>query len=132
MIPSIDDVAKRFTSPDGMEVFVGRSASDNDVLTFEIAAQGDFWLHVSGESGSHVVVRNPENLESLPRATLRFGAALAARHSKAKNAGRVSVHVAKVKNVKKARGAPPGQVSLKSFRSVRVSPGESVRSTSKG
>ena len=115
-----------------MEVFVGRSASDNDVLTFKIAAQGDFWLHVSGESGSHVVVRNPENLESLPRATLRFVAALAARHSKAKNAGRVAVHVAKVKDVKKARGAPPGQVSLKSFRSVRVSPGESVQDTSKG
>ena len=126
MIPNIDDVAKRFTSPDGMEVFVGRSASDNDVLTFKIAAQGDFWLHVSGESGSHVVVRNPENLESLPRDTLRFVAALAARHSKAKNAGRVAVHVARVKDVKKTRGAPPGQVSLKRFRSVKVSPGEPV------
>lgn len=124
MKPSIDDVAKRFTSPDGMEVLVGRSASDNDLLTFKVAAQADFWLHVSGESGSHVVVRNPENLDSLPRDTLRFAAALAARHSKAKNAGRVNVHVARVKDVKKERGAPAGQVLLKRFRSVKASPSE--------
>jgi predicted ribosome quality control (RQC) complex YloA/Tae2 family protein len=122
--PDIDDVAKRFTSPDGMEVLVGRSAADNDVLTFKIGAQGDFWLHVVGESGSHVVVRNPENLDSLPRDTLRFAAALAARHSKAKNAGRVNVHVARVKDVKKERGAPPGQVTLKRYRAVKASPGE--------
>jgi predicted ribosome quality control (RQC) complex YloA/Tae2 family protein len=122
--PSIDEVAKRFTSPDGMEVLVGRSASDNDLLTFKVAAQTDFWLHVSGESGSHVVVRNPENLDSLPRETLRFAAALAARHSKAKKAGRVNVHVARVKDVKKERGAPAGQVLLKRFRSVKASPGE--------
>jgi predicted ribosome quality control (RQC) complex YloA/Tae2 family protein len=117
------DVARRFESPDGFEVLVGRTARDNDALTFHIASQRDFWLHVAGCPGSHVIVRNPEGLESLPRETLRFAAALAARHSKARDAGQVSVHVAQVKDVSKARGAPPGQVSLKRYRSVRVSAG---------
>ncbi|HEY7699928.1 MAG TPA: NFACT RNA binding domain-containing protein [Vicinamibacteria bacterium] len=121
MKPSEEDVARRFTSPEGMEVLVGRTARDNDVLTFQIASQRDFWLHVAGSPGSHVIVRNPEGLESLPRETLRYAAALAARHSKARDAGRVTVHVARVKDVTKPGGAPPGQVSLKRYRSVRAS-----------
>lgn len=118
---SADDVARRFTSPDGMEVLVGRSAADNDLLTFQVASQRDFWLHVAGTPGSHVVVKNPDGLDTLPRETLRFAARLAAVHSKAKGAGQVSVHLARVKDVKKSRGAPPGQVTLQRFRSVRVS-----------
>ena len=121
--PSEDDVARRFTSPDGMEVLVGRTARDNDALTFQFASQRDFWLHVAGCPGSHVIVRNPEWLSSLPRETLRFAAVLAARHSKARSAGQVSVHVAQVKDVTKPKGAPPGQVSLKRYRSVRASVG---------
>jgi predicted ribosome quality control (RQC) complex YloA/Tae2 family protein len=120
---SEDRVARRFVSPDGFEVLVGRTARDNDALTFHIASQRDFWLHVAGCSGSHVIVRNPEGLESLPRETLRFAAALAARHSKAREAGQVSVHVALVKDVSKPRGVPAGQVALKRYRSVRVSAG---------
>lgn len=119
--PAADEVARRFTSPDGMEVLVGKSASDNDVLTFRLASQRDFWLHAAGASGSHVVVLNPDGLENLPRETLRFAAALAARHSKAKSAGRSMVHVARVKDVGKEKGAPPGQVVLRRFRSVKVS-----------
>ena len=98
-----------FESPDGMVVLVGNSAADNDVLTFKVAAQKDFWMHVAGESGSHVVVRNPENLESLPRETLRYAASLAARYSKAQNAKKVTVHVARRKDVQKPRGMAAGR-----------------------
>src|SRR5215510_5435252 len=87
-------VARRFVSPDGLTVLVGRSVADNDLLTFELGSPRDVWLHVAAESGSHVVVRNPGGLERLPRDTLRFAASLAARYSKAKNASRVAVHVA--------------------------------------
>jgi predicted ribosome quality control (RQC) complex YloA/Tae2 family protein len=118
-----DQVARRFTSPDGMEVLVGRTARDNDVLTFQIASQRDFWLHVAGAPGSHVIVRNPEGLSSLPRETLRFAAELAARHSKARKGGQVSVHLALVKDVSKVKGAPAGQVSLRRYRSLRASLG---------
>jgi len=119
-----EDVARRFESPDGMTVLVGKSAADNDVLTFKVAAQNDFWMHVSGESGSHVVVRNPENLESLPRETLRYAASLAARYSKAKSAKKVTVHVARRKDVQKLRGLAAGKVVLKRYKSVKVEPHE--------
>ncbi len=117
-----EDVARRFESPDGMVVLVGKSAADNDVLTFKVAAQNDFWMHVAGESGSHVVVRNPENLDTLPRETLRYAASLAARYSKAKNAKKVTVHVSRRKDVQKPRGMPAGKVLLKRFKSVKVEP----------
>ena len=117
-----DDVARRFESPDGMVVLVGKSAADNDVLTFKVAAQKDSWMHVAGESGSHVVVRNPDNFDSLPRDTLRFAASLAGKYSKAKNAKKVTVHVARRKDVQKPRGMPAGQVILKRYKSVKVEP----------
>ena len=115
-------VARRFVSPDGFVVLVGRTASDNDILTVKLGAPQDFWMHVSGESGSHVVVRNPDALERLPRETLRFAAALAAGYSKARNAKRVTVHVAQCADVHKPRGAPPGQVQLRRFTTVHVAP----------
>jgi len=115
-------VARRFLSPDGWVVLVGRTAEDNDVLTLRLAAPRDFWLHVGGESGSHVVVRNPQGVGRLPRDTLQFAAALAARYSKARRGGRVSVHVTTCAEVSKPRGLPPGKVTLRRFRTVRVNP----------
>ena len=115
-------VARRFVSPDGFIVLVGRTAADNDVLTLKLGDPGDFWLHVAGASGSHVVVRNPDRLDRLPRDTIRFAAALAAGHSRARGAARAEVHVARCADVSKPRGAPPGQVALRRFTTVRVAP----------
>ncbi len=115
-------IARRFVAPDGSVVLVGRSAVDNDLLTFKLASQKDFWLHVAGDSGSHVIVRNAAGLSRLPRETMQFAAALAAGHSKARNGGRVNVHVTRVSEVKKPRGVPAGKVTLGRFESVRVKP----------
>jgi len=116
-------VARRFVSPDGMTVLVGRTAADNDVLSLQLGAPRDFWLHVAAESGSHVVVRNPDGLVRLPRETERMAAALAARYSKARRGGRVAVHLATCAEVSKPRGLPPGQVVLGRYRTVHALPG---------
>ena len=130
-LPSVDadagtyhgkSVARRFVSSDGFVVLVGRTAGDNDIVTFKLGAPQDFWLHVSGESGSHVIVRNPEGVDRLPRETLRFAAALAAGYSKARNAGRVAVHVAHCRDVRKPRGVAPGTVTLKQFTTLHITP----------
>jgi len=106
---------------EGFEVLVGRGDVENDVLTFEIAAPADFWLHVAGGTpGSHVVVRNPDALGELPRAVLERAAELAAWHSKARAAGRVAVHVCRVGDVRKRRGLAPGEVELRRWQQVRV------------
>jgi predicted ribosome quality control (RQC) complex YloA/Tae2 family protein len=115
-------VARRFVSPDGMTVLVGRTAADNDVLTFKLGSPRDFWLHVAAESGSHVVVRNPDSLPRLPRETLRFAAGLAAGYSKGKKGGRVAVHVTTCGAVRKPRGFPPGKVLLERYETTHAAP----------
>ena len=106
---------------EGWEVLVGQSARDNDRLTFKVAAPTDTWLHVGGGTpGSHVVIRNPDGGE-VPRSVVKAAAALAVRHSKAKNArGKVDVHVCRACDVSKPRGAKPGSVQLKRYDSVKV------------
>lgn len=117
-------VARRFVSPDGLTVLVGKSARDNDLLTFKLGRPADFWLHVAGQSGSHVVVRNPQGLERLPRDSARFAAALAARYSSAKRGGRVAVHLTTCGEVRKPRGLPAGKVTLRKYSSLKASPGD--------
>ena len=115
-------VARVAESPDGMIVLVGRTASDNDVLSIKLAAARDFWFHVAGESGSHVVVRNPDKLDALPRETKRFAAGLAAGYSKARRGGNVAVHMARAGDVSKSRGLAPGKVHLRRFSTVQARP----------
>ena len=115
-------IARRFTSPDGLIVLVGKSAGDNDDLSLRLAAPQDFWLHVASESGSHVVVRNPDRLPRLPRETLRFAASLAAAHSKARRGGKVAVHLARAGDVRKPRGLPAGKVEIRDYETVFASP----------
>ncbi len=117
-------VARRFVSPDGMTVLVGKNAADNDLLTFKLGRPRDFWLHVAGQSGSHVVVLNPDGLDRMPLDTGRFAAALAARHSKAKRGGQVAVHATTCAEVRKPRGLPAGKVTLKKFKSLKASPSD--------
>ncbi len=113
---------------DGFEVLVGRGAEDNDVLTFEIAEPRDLWLHVAGGTpGSHVVIkirREGENAgdADVPRAVIERAAAAAAWYSKSRGARSVEVHVCRVADVSKPRGAPAGLVELARWKSVRVRP----------
>ena len=108
---------------EGFEILVGRGDEENDLLTFDVADPDDLWLHVAGGTpGSHVVVRNPERLAELPHSVVERAAALAAWHSKARRAGKVDVHVCRVRDVSKPRGMPPGKVLLACFDRVRVRP----------
>lgn len=108
---------------EGFEVLIGRGDVENDVLTFDIADPADLWLHVSGFSGSHVVVRNPDGLPEIPPAVVQRAAELAAWHSKARGIrGKVEVHVCRVADVSKPPGFAPGKVLLRNWRAVRVYP----------
>jgi predicted ribosome quality control (RQC) complex YloA/Tae2 family protein len=107
---------------DGFEVLVGRGDEDNDRLTFEIGEPHDLWMHVAGGTpGSHVIVRNPGKGE-VPREVIERAAAAAAWYSKSRSAARVEVHVCRVADVSKPRGAPTGLVELARWKSVKVRP----------
>ncbi len=108
---------------EGFTILVGKADADNDELTFDVAEPRDFWLHVGGCPGSHVVVRNPGNLAELPKPVLQRAAELAAWYSKARGArGKVDVHVCRVADVGKPRGFARGEVRLARFENVRVYP----------
>jgi predicted ribosome quality control (RQC) complex YloA/Tae2 family protein len=108
---------------EGFRVLVGKGAAANDTLTFAVAEPRDFWMHVAGCPGSHVVVGNPDDLAELPRPVLEAAAALAAFHSKARGArGKVEVHHCRVADVSKPRGFAPGEVRLRRWDAVRVYP----------
>lgn len=118
-------VARRFVSPDGFTVLVGKKAEDNDIVSLRLGEARDFWMHVGGgEPGSHVVVRNPDHLDRLPKTTIEYAASLAARYSKARNARRVAVHVARCADVSKPSGYEAGKVLLRRYTSVTVAPAQ--------
>ena len=107
---------------DGYRVLVGRGAAENDQLTFKVGAPRDLWLHVGGGTpGSHVVIKNPDNA-TVPRPVIQRAAELTAWFSKARNAKRVDVHVCRVADVSKPRGAPAGRVALRRFDRVHAAP----------
>eukprot|EP00472_Partenskyella_glossopodia_P004177 CAMPEP_0197532944 /NCGR_PEP_ID=MMETSP1318-20131121/41610_1 /TAXON_ID=552666 /ORGANISM="Partenskyella glossopodia, Strain RCC365" /LENGTH=176 /DNA_ID=CAMNT_0043089665 /DNA_START=199 /DNA_END=726 /DNA_ORIENTATION=+ len=107
---------------DGWTILVGKNANDNDRLSTKIGNANDFWFHVAGVPGSHVVVRNPQNESELPRNVLTVAAGLAAWYSKAKGAGKASVHYTTCKHVKKLQGSPAGQVLLGKYKAMSTGP----------
>ena len=114
--------AKIFVSTEGMEIWVGKNSSENDVLTFKLAKPDDFWLHVAGYGGSHVILRNPERLSSAPQQSLIEAAEVAAYYSQARNAKKVEVHHTQRKHVSKPKGSKPGLVRLREHETVSVHP----------
>jgi predicted ribosome quality control (RQC) complex YloA/Tae2 family protein len=100
---------RRFTSADGLPIFVGRNARENDELTFGLANSDDLWLHARGTPGSHVVVRLEKGTDPPPE-TLRDAATLALLYSDLKKSGKGEVIYTRRKWVKKAKGQAPGAV----------------------
>jgi predicted ribosome quality control (RQC) complex YloA/Tae2 family protein len=108
-----------FASSDGLPILVGRSARDNDRLTFQQARGNDVWLHVEDHTGSHVVIRAPKGAQ-MPRRTLEEAALLAAHYSDARGEAVVAVRWTERKHVRKPRGAPPGAVTVAAARTIDI------------
>eukprot|EP00613_Pedinella_sp_CCMP2098_P081190 CAMPEP_0171935296 /NCGR_PEP_ID=MMETSP0993-20121228/32772_1 /TAXON_ID=483369 /ORGANISM="non described non described, Strain CCMP2098" /LENGTH=336 /DNA_ID=CAMNT_0012576187 /DNA_START=62 /DNA_END=1072 /DNA_ORIENTATION=- len=114
---------RSYASTDGIEILVGRSAKDNDELSIDperkYRHQNDWWMHVAGSPGSHVVIRSTTpgggaiGLEDIPRSTMMDAAALAAKYSKA-GASRAKVTVVRCRDISKPSSMKlkPGMVLL--------------------
>ncbi len=113
---------KTFVLPDGLEVWVGLDDRSNDRLSLKEAHPNDLWFHVNGFPGSHVVLRCGESEVEPHKESIRQAAQLAAYFSKMRNAGTVSVHYCRARNVQKPRGAKPGTVTIKQASKIKVKP----------
>ncbi len=116
---------RRYRSSDGYEVVVGRTARDNDNLTFRVARPNDLWLHAGDYPGSHVIVRNASRRE-IPQRTVIEAAQLAARFSQASNDSKVIIHYTPRKFLSKPKGSAPGLVRMSSFKTIAVEPAEDI------
>jgi predicted ribosome quality control (RQC) complex YloA/Tae2 family protein len=112
-----------FILHDGFEVWVGKNSSANDLLTFKFTKQNDLWFHVRGTSGSHTVLKIPEDFNGIiPKDIITAAAEICAFYSKAKNAKIVPVAYTESKNVNKYKGAKSGSVVVKGEKVVKVMP----------
>jgi predicted ribosome quality control (RQC) complex YloA/Tae2 family protein len=116
---------RRYLSSDGYEVILGRTARDNDKLTFREARPNDLWLHAGDYPGSHVIVRNSSRKE-IPHRTIVEAAQLAAKFSQASKDAKVIIHYTQRKFLSKPKGAAPGLVRMSRFRSITVEPAENI------
>ena len=95
---------RKYISPDGFQIYVGRNSVENDLLLRRVAKSQDMWLHARQIHGSHVIIRNPEKKPGIPMPTLLQAAQLAAVFSKAKHSNHVPVDYTWAKHVVKRRG----------------------------
>lgn len=107
----------RFETPSGLEVLVGRNNKENATLTHRIGRSMDYWFHVQGYPGSHVLVRAGGRELDLP--DILYAARLAAKYSKAAG-GSVAVDYTRIKHVWRPKGAPSGQVHYTQQKTVFV------------
>lgn len=107
--------------PGGHRVMAGKTDADNDRLSLKVAGPHDWWFHVRGMPGSHVVLKT---LDGQPpdRRSLNAAAAVAAYHSKARGGGVVAVSGTLARYVIKPRGAKPGSVQIRKARVFKVRP----------
>jgi predicted ribosome quality control (RQC) complex YloA/Tae2 family protein len=109
---------RTFRSQSGAPILVGRSARDNDALTFKVARGNDVWLHARGLQGAHVVL--PGAGEAPDSRALGDAALLAAHFSSARGEERAEVAWTRCKHVRKPRGAAPGAVTISQEKTLRV------------
>ena len=95
---------------DGFIVYIGMDAKSNEHLTFNMADDEDYWFHVKGVPGSHVVIRIKENLPT--EIMIKRVAELAKKYSKADKDDKYTVVYCKRKFVKKESGSNDGQVRV--------------------
>jgi predicted ribosome quality control (RQC) complex YloA/Tae2 family protein len=113
---------RTYVTSDGWEVWVGRNNTDNDRITHRLSNPHDFWFHVVGVPGSHVILRRPTR-NSQPRPTTLVEAAqIAAFFSKARKQTRVPVIYTERKFVSKPRKGKPGQALCTREREMIVRP----------
>ena len=122
-------VIMQFETPDGMRVYCGKNNLQNEHITHKIAEKHDYWFHVKGDAGSHVLLvtegREPTDLD------FTTAAEIAAYHSKAEGSN-IGVDYTLAKNVKKVAGSRPGFVIYHTNWTAYVTPnGEKINSLRK-
>jgi len=109
-----------FETEAGLKILVGKTAKDNEKLTFSLARGSDWWLHVRDFAGSHVIIRcltktavpDPESLNDALQVALHY--------SKAKDKGEADICVTQCKHLTRPPRGKTGQVQLSKHKVMHV------------
>lgn len=113
-----------FVSSDGFSILVGRNNRQNEILTMKTSKKEDFWLHVKGLPGSHVIIRTEGR--PVTENTLEEAATIAAWYSKGRSGSNIEVDYTLRKNVWKPKNSKPGFVHYDNQSTVVVTPNITV------
>ena len=100
------------------KVYYGRNNKENEFITFKLAGSEDLWFHIKDLPGSHVVIKDSQELisENLVLEVAR----LCALNSKVSRGNRVRIDYCKKKYVKKPKGFALGGVIYSNEKSVFI------------
>lgn len=115
-----DELFKRYEHL-GFEIWVGKNAKNNDLLTQQYAFKEDLWLHAKDVTGSHVIIKYQAG-KNFPEPVIEKAARLAAYFSKLKNDSVCPVIVTPKKYVRKPKGLPDGAVVVDKEKVILVEP----------
>jgi predicted ribosome quality control (RQC) complex YloA/Tae2 family protein len=104
-------------TPAGTLILVGKSGKGNDFLVRRKARKGDLWFHVKDFAGSHVILRREGN-EPIAIGDMEMAGGLAVHFSKARGKGKVEVIVADAGDLGHPKAALPGQVTVKTYKTL--------------
>lgn len=111
---------RRFVSPEGFVVLVGRNARQNHLLVTEQSQGEDLWLHAKEIPGSHVIIKSGGR--KVPESVILFAAELAAEYSSARYESNIPVIFTKRKYVRPIKGAGPGMVTYRNEQIININP----------
>lgn len=125
MISDLDNINKNanlYFLSDDFVIIAGKTAKDNDFISFKVAGPNDYWFHSHGVPGSHVLLRSLTGNEPDKR-TIELAASVALWHSKHKTAGIAPVAMTLAKYVTKPKGAATGSVNISKEKILKARPG---------
>jgi len=117
--PKETEISLQSQNIDGFTVYIGKNNVQNDYLSLKFANTNDIWFHTQNVHGSHVLLRNPENLEIADETLLKC-ATLAKENSKAYQSSNVPVDYCKAKYIKKPSNSKPGFVIYTHYKTIFV------------
>ena len=112
---------RTFAMQDGATLYCGKNHRGNDLLLRQVAQSQDLWFHAHGHAGAHVVLKPPAQ-QAVTQQMLVEAASIAAYYSKGRTSAAVEVMYTQAGNVRKFRGARPGQVQVATYQTVEVAP----------
>lgn len=105
----------------GREIICGKNNTQNDFLSTKLAEKSDWWFHVKGGAGSHVIMRcGPD--EDPDARDFTEAAQAAAFFSDERASANVAVDYTLAKFVKKPSGSAPGHVIYTDYYTAYVNP----------